>query len=87
MDEFEIEWVPDEEEEDMNEIFESKPHFEPPKIEVELTTSQIDRLCKNKYGHDNWVRMGRISPIELAGNPHFLDHERGIIFFKKPHKV
>ena len=34
MDEFEIEWVPDEEEEDMNEVFASKSHFEPPKIEV-----------------------------------------------------
>ena len=77
-----IEWIP-EEEENITEIFESKP----PKIKVELPVSTIDKHCRAKYGHANWERMDRVSPLELAGNPHVLDHKRGIIFFKKPHRV
>jgi hypothetical protein len=82
MDEFEVEWIPEDTGAPYTEV--DMTSTEP---EAELTTSQIDRICKNKYGHTNWVRMGRITPIELAGNPHFLDSVRGIVFFKKPHRV
>ena len=85
MDEFEIEWIPEgeEEEEHITEVFDTKP----PSFPIDYPASIIDKRCKAKYGHTNWVRMGRMSPIELAGNPHILNYEEGVIYFKKSHRV
>jgi len=71
MEEFEIEWIP----EAANE----------PLIDVPAHT--IDKICKKKYGHTNWARMGQMSPEELIGNPCDFDYDNGVIYFKSAHMV
>ena len=44
-------------------------------------------MCKAKFGHTNWARMGQMSPEDLVGNPHEFDYENGVIFFKNAHMV
>jgi hypothetical protein len=44
-------------------------------------------LCKAKFGHTNWARMGQMSPEELVGNPCEFDYDNGVIFFKNAHMV
>ena len=29
---------------------------------VDLPASTVDRICKKKFGHTNWARMGAIFP-------------------------
>ena len=77
MDEFEIEWIP----EDTGAPYEAVDEFSG------LPAHSIDKLCKKKYGHTNWARMGQMSPDELVGNPHEFDYENGVIFFKNAHMV
>jgi hypothetical protein len=47
----------------------------------------VDKICKSKFGHTNWARMGLMTPEDLLGNPHEFDYENGIIYFKKSHLV
>ena len=75
--EFEIDWIPEDTGAPYTEF--DMTSTQP---EVELTTSQIDKICKKRYGHTNWVRADRMTPIELAGNPHYFDHKKGVIYFK-----
>ena len=56
--EFEITWIPEGEEEPGDK-----------EIIVDLPASTVDRICKQKFGHTNWARMGSISPEELTRNP------------------
>ena len=74
MEEFEIDWIP----EDTGAPYEAAE---------ELGTHTIDKLCKAKFGHTNWARMGQMSPEDLAGNPCEFDYENGVIFFKNAHMV
>ena len=78
-DEFEIEWIPEDTgapyEVDMTEVI------------VDLPSHSIDKLCKKKYGHTNWARMGQMSPEDLVGNPHEFDYENGVIYFENAHMV
>ena len=46
-----------------------------------------DRLCKKKFGHTNWARMGAVVPEELHHNPHEIDYLEGIVYFKNPTMV
>jgi len=71
MEEFEIEWIP----ESANDCF------------TEIPAHTIDKLCKAKYGHTNWARMGQMSPEELLGNPCDFDYDNGVIYFKSAHMV
>jgi hypothetical protein len=73
MDEFEIDWIP--EDTGADELF------------LDIPAHTIDKLCKAKFGHTNWARMGQMSPEELVGNPHEFDYENGVIFFKNAHMV
>ena len=78
--EFEIDWIP----EDTGPPYEvdmTKP------VLNDLPAHSIDKLCKKKYGHTNWARMGQMSPEELLGNPHEFDYENGIIYFENSHMV
>ena len=77
MDEFEIEWIP----EVTGAPEEAGDEFSG------LPAHSIDKLCKKKYGHTNWARMGQMSPEDLVGNPHEFDYENGVIFFKNAHMV
>ena len=77
MDEFEIEWIPEDTGAPYTEV-----DMTSTKPEEALLSSQIDKICKHRYGHSNWARMGRISPAELAGNPHYFDFKKGVIYFK-----
>ena len=53
------------------------------KIEV-LERQSIDRLCKKKYGHDNWAIIGTVTEEEMQVNEvAYIDHDEGVIFFKK----
>ena len=72
MDEFEIDWIP----EDTGAPYEAEDVF------PEIPAHTIDKLCKSKFGHTNWARMGLMTPEELMGNPCEFDYENGIIFFK-----
>jgi len=81
--ELEIIWIPEEEtkhslmienEQGVNEL-------------VDLPASTVDRICKKKYGHTNWARMGALFPEELTRNPHEIDYLEGIVYFKNPRMV
>ena len=72
MDEFEIEWIP----EDTGAPYEAADSFS------DLPSHSIDKLCKKKFGHTNWARMGQMSPEDLIGNPHEFDYENGVIYFR-----
>ena len=74
MEEFEIDWIPED----------TGPPYE---AAEELGTHTIDKMCKVKFGHTNWARMGQMSPEDLVGNPHEFDYENGVIFFKNAHMV
>ena len=76
-DEFEIDWIP----EDTGAPYEADDKF------PEVPAHTIDKLCKKKYGHTNWARMGLMPPEELIGNPHEFDYENGIIYFKNANLV
>ena len=54
---------------------------------VDLPASTVDRICKKKYGHTNWARMGAIFPEELCRNPHEIDYLEGIVYFKNSRMV
>ena len=77
MDEFEIDWIP----EDTGAPYEAEDMF------PEIPAHTIDKMCKIKFGHTNWARMGQMSPEDLVGNPHEFDYENGVIFFKNAHMV
>ena len=49
---------------------------------VDLPASTVDRICKKKFGHTNWARMGALYPEDLARNPHEIDYLEGIVYFK-----
>ena len=78
-DEFEIEWIP----EDTGAPYE----VDMTQVNVDFPAHSIDKLCKKKYGHTNWARMGQMTPEELIGNPHEFDYENGIIYFKNANIV
>lgn len=69
--EFEITWIPENQKEEGDK-----------EILVDTPASTIDRICKAKYGHTNWARMGAISPEDLTRNPFEIDYEEGIVYFK-----
>tara|TARA_R100000808_G_scaffold13601_1_gene32862 strand:+ start:542 stop:772 length:231 start_codon:yes stop_codon:yes gene_type:complete len=75
IEEFEIDWIP----EDTGAPYEA--------VEEEIPAHTIDKICKQKYGHVNWARFDRITPAELAGNPHEFDYENGVIYFKNAYMV
>ena len=74
MDEFEIDWIP----EDTGAPYEAT-------IVSDIPAHTIDKLCKAKFGHINWARWTD-APEDLVGNPHEFDYENGV-FFKNAHMV
>jgi len=70
--EFDIEWIP----EDTGAPYEADDKF------PDVPAHSIDKICKSKYGHTNWARMGQMSPTDLVGNPCEFDYTNGIIYFK-----
>ena len=77
MDEFEIEWIP----EDTGAPYEAVDPL------IDIPAHTIDKLCKQNQGHTNWARMGQMSPEDLVGNPHEFDYENGVIYFENAHMV
>ena len=77
IEEFEIEWIP----EDTGAPYEADDVF------PEMPAHTVDKICKSKFGHTNWARMGLMTPEDLLANPHEFDYENGIIYFKKSHLV
>ena len=75
--EFEIYWIP----EDTGAPYEAEDVFS------DMPAHTVDKICKTKYGHTNWARMGLMSPEDLVGNPHEFDYENGIIYFKNANLV
>ena len=69
--EFEIEWIPEGEEQP-----------EDKEILVDIPANMVDKICKRKFGHTNWARMGAITPDELHRNPFEIDYNEGIVYFK-----
>ena len=69
--ELEIEWIPEGEEQPGDK-----------EIMVGLPANKVDKICKSKFGHTNWARMGAITPDELTRNPFEIDYDEGIIYFK-----
>ena len=65
VDEFEIEWIP----EDTGAPYEVDDSLS------DIPSHSIDKLCKKKFGHTNWARIGQMSPEELLGNPHEFDED------------
>ena len=72
--EFEIDWIP----EDTGAPYE----MDMDKIISDIPSHTVDKICKKKYGHTNWVRMGVMTPADLVGNPCEFDYNDGIIYFK-----
>ena len=77
MDEFEIDWIP----EDTGSPYEAVAPL------IDIPAHTIDKICKKKFGHTNWARMGQMSPEDLVGNPHVFDYENGVIYFENAHMV
>ena len=75
--EFEIDWIPED----------TGAPYEAEDIHPDIPALTIDKLCKLKFGHTNWARMGQMSPEDLVGNPCEFDYENGVIFFKNAHMV
>ena len=75
--EFEIDWIPED----------TGAPYEAEDIHPDIPAHTIDKLCKLKFGHTNWARMGQMSPEDLVGNPCEFDYENGVIFFKNAHMV
>ena len=71
--ELEIDWIP----EDTGAPYEAEDDVFP-----DVPAHTIDKLCKQKYGHTNWARMGMMSPTDLVGNPCEFDYINGVIYFK-----
>ena len=69
--EFEIDWIP----EDTGAPYEAEDVF------VDVPAHTIDKICKQKYGHTNWARMGVMTPTDLVGNPCEFDYTNGVIYF------
>ena len=70
--EFDIEWIP----EDTGAPYEADDKF------PDVPAHSIDKICKSKYGHTNWARMGQMTPTDLVGNPCEFDYTNGVIYFK-----
>ena len=49
---------------------------------IDLPVSTVDRICKEKFGHTNWSRMGPLFPEELDRNPHVMTYLGGIGYVK-----
>ena len=77
MDEFEIEWIPED----------TGAPYDAADILPDIPSHTIDKMCKKKFGHTNWVRMGAVSVDELVHNPHVIDYLEGIVYFKNPTMV
>ena len=77
MDEFEIEWIPED----------TGAPYEAEDVLPDIPSHSLDKLCKARYGHTNWDRMRQMSPEDLLGNPHVFDYKNGVIFFKNAHMV
>lgn len=81
MDEFEIEWIPEDT---------GAPYTEADMTErsiSDIPAHTVDRICKKKYGHTNWARLSQMSPTDLVGNPCEIDYTEGIIYFKNANLV
>tara|TARA_B100000287_G_C20624948_1_gene777378 strand:+ start:736 stop:984 length:249 start_codon:yes stop_codon:yes gene_type:complete len=76
IDEFEIEWIPEDTGAPYTEVDMTEPSFS------EIPAHTVDKLCKKKFGHTNWARLGQMSPEDLVGNPCEIDYNEGIIYFK-----
>tara|TARA_R110000850_G_scaffold146796_1_gene268906 strand:+ start:430 stop:690 length:261 start_codon:yes stop_codon:yes gene_type:complete len=76
--ELEIIWIPEEEAKNSLTVENAQGVSEL----VDLPASTVDRICKKKYGHTNWARMGALYPEDLARNPHEIDYLEGIVYFK-----
>ena len=59
-----------------------RDRYEADECFLDVPAHTIDKLCKKKFGHTNWARMGQMTPEELLGNPCEFDYENGIIYFK-----
>ena len=77
MDEFEIDWIP----EDTGAPYEAVDPL------IDIPAHTIDKICKKKFGHTNWARMGQMSPEDLVGNPDEFDYENVVIYFENAHMV
>jgi hypothetical protein len=75
MEEFEIEWTPEEVE------------IEEKYALIDVSPYTIDKICKKKFGHTNWARLTAVTPEEIAGNPGEIDIDHGVIYFKNAHMV
>ena len=51
MEEFEIDWIPED----------TGAPYEADDIHPDIPSHSIDKLCKAKYGHTNWARMGQMA--------------------------
>ena len=76
IDEFEIEWIPEDTGAPYTEVDMTEPSFS------EIPAHTVDKLCKKKFGHTNWARLGQMGPEDLVGNPCEIDYTEGIIYFK-----
>ena len=54
--ELEIIWIPEEEAKNSLTVENAQGVSEL----VDLPASTVDRICKKKYGHTNWARMGAL---------------------------
>ena len=75
--ELEIEWIPED----------TGAPYKEYEVFVDLTSEQVDKLCKKKYGHTNWARMGAVTPEDLLKNSHVLDFDEGLVYFKEARTV
>ena len=72
VDEFEIEWIPED----------TGSPYEVDELFLDVPAHTIDKLCKEKFGHTNWVRIGQMTPADLVGNPCEFDYNNGVFYFK-----
>ena len=72
--EMEIEWGPEE-------IYDAGEKIDT-FMQSALPQFMIDKMCKKEFGHTNWARLTAVPVKDLIMNPHIIDYDEGIIYYK-----
>ena len=46
-----------------------------------LSTDQINRICKRRYGHTNWARLNTVDLASIRLNPGDISYVEGVFYF------
>ena len=52
-----------------------------------LSTDQIDRICKRRYGHTNWARLNTVDIASIRLNPGDINYAEGVFYFHNKREI